>query len=125
VRTEALFPGYIFVCLSERDPKFSKLRSTRGVRDFVRFSGKPAVVPEALMARLQQEFGNQKSQRVICRLPQAGQPVMIIDGPFAGLEAIFNTLDGDERAILLLDILGKQQSISVQLSQLDTNYSKS
>lgn len=121
LKTEALFPGYIFVHFSETDPCFSKLRSTRGVRDFVRFSGKPAVVPDNLADQLKKEFSDQREERIISNLPQSGQQVIILEGPFRGLEAVFHTLDGEQRAILLLDILGKQQKLTIDLASMSIN----
>ena len=40
----------------------------------------------------------------------------IMDGAFAQLEAIFIASDGDERVVLLLDILQQEQKLSFPLS---------
>ncbi|MGB5855002.1 MAG: hypothetical protein WBH20_07090 [Oceanisphaera sp.] len=38
-------------------------------------------------------------------LPRCGDRVRIEEGPFAGLEAVYQETDGDTRAILLLTLL--------------------
>ena len=39
-----------------------------------------------------------------------GEPVCIQDGPFSGLEAIFQSYDGEERAIILISSMQSQGS---------------
>ncbi|NIR92549.1 MAG: hypothetical protein GWO08_02425, partial [Gammaproteobacteria bacterium] len=41
------------------------------------------------------------------------QEVMIKDGPFKGIEAIYLCANGDERAMVLLTLLGRKQSVVV------------
>ncbi len=41
-------------------------------------------------------------------VPQKGDAVMITDGIFAGIQAIYNEPDGDARSVLLLNILNKE-----------------
>ena len=46
-----------------------------------------------------------------------GDQVEIMDGPFKGLEAIFRTYNGEERAIILLDFMTKKIDIKFNLGQ--------
>ncbi len=105
---EALFPGYIFIHIAETDPLFSKIRSTRGIRNWVRFEGRPAQVRDELIESLKTAV---TKAPVVSKLPEPGSCVRIANGPFTDLEAIFVKADGLERCIVLLDVLGKQQQI--------------
>ncbi|SFM70744.1 transcription termination/antitermination protein NusG [Halopseudomonas yangmingensis] len=47
-----------------------------------------------------------------------GSKVRLIDGPFKDLEAVFSKTDGEERAIILLNILQREQRLKVPLTAL-------
>jgi transcriptional antiterminator RfaH len=47
-----------------------------------------------------------------------GMPVAIIDGPLKDLNAVFCRADGEERAIILLNLLNRQQHLRVPLRAL-------
>ena len=42
-----------------------------------------------------------------------GQKVSVTDGPFKGIEAVFELEDGDARSIVLIEILGKQTRLNL------------
>lgn len=117
-RIEALFPSYLFVHLNTDTANFNALRSTRGVNGFVRFGGIPAIVPAAVMDSimvLEQAFTAQPDAEPMFK---SGDPVRIIEGSFAGLEAIYSMAKGEERCLVFLDMLGKQQQISIEETAL-------
>ena len=66
------------------------------VAQLVRFGTQYAKLDDELINTL-----NAQSDRIEERY-QAGDRVTIIKGPFSGLEAIFATYDGNERAMLFL-----------------------
>ena len=43
----------------------------------------------------------------------AGDAVKLVDGPLAGMEAVFTEQDGDKRVIVLLELLGKANKVTV------------
>ena len=45
-----------------------------------------------------------------------GQPIELDDGPFKGINAIFQAYDGEERAIVLITFMQKQQQVKVPVS---------
>lgn len=113
-RIEPLFPNYIFIQLDKSTANFNALRSTRGVNGFVRFGGIPATVPGQVMdsiLALEQTSENQDQAQPLFR---SGDKVQISDGPFAGLQAIYNMPKGEERCLIFLDMLGQQQSIEIE-----------
>lgn len=90
---EPLFPNYLFV-------KFDY-----EVIHFVRFGQNPVVVPNEVIATLVvPDFVKEMSDN----LPQKGDEVVITDGIFAGIQAIYNEPDGEARSVLLLNILNRE-----------------
>jgi len=47
-----------------------------------------------------------------------GDAVVITDGPFAGIEAIFQMADADRRAFVLLEILSRPASLLIDAGRL-------
>ncbi|MBT3967711.1 MAG: hypothetical protein HOL04_04195 [Gammaproteobacteria bacterium] len=48
-----------------------------------------------------------------------GDRIRITSGPFAGLEGVFLMDDGLHRSMVLIEMMGKQQHIAIESSQLD------
>ncbi len=104
-----LFPRYLFVQLDVSTDNTSPIRSTRGVTGLVRFGTilKPldAVIIDQLKAAEDEEQGVRVIQPYRFK---RGDKVVITDGPFTGAEAIYKAKSGQERVIVLMDLLGKQ-----------------
>jgi len=111
---EVLFPRYIFIRLDPLRRSTATVRSTRGVVGLVRFGGQPAVVPDAVMeALLQREDAASGLHQDNRPLFSAGEPIKLVDGPLTGMEGVFTQQDGDKRVIVLLELLGKANKVSV------------
>src|SRR5699024_8054313 len=115
---EPLFPNYIFIQLDSNTANFNALRSTRGVNGFVRFGGMPATVPNEVMTTILALEQNSENQHIAQPTFSAGEKVTITEGPFAGLQAIYNMPKGEERCLIFLDMLGKQQRIVIEETAL-------
>lgn len=115
---QALFPRYLFIQLDDgfHARAWGPVRSTLGVTRLVSFGLQPARVPDALIAQLRQQL--QDLTAAPQPLFRPGQPVRITQGPFAGLEAIYQMPDGEERAIVLLTLLQRECRVAVPLAQL-------
>jgi transcriptional antiterminator RfaH len=113
-KLEALFPGYLFINLEQTDPMWAKLRSTRGVIRVVAFANKPAAVPDDVIQHVKNSLSTVSGQGGI----KPGQAVQLNEGPFEGINAIFQSYDGEERAIVLISFMQKQQSVKVPVSAL-------
>lgn len=105
---EPLFPYYLFIYLSDVTDNWRPIRSTRGVLKMLSFGTTPLKVPAELIEELKQRI-----QPLAENLFKAGDEVLIDEGPLKGLKAIFETKQGDERVILLLNLLQKQQRVKV------------
>jgi transcriptional antiterminator RfaH len=109
---EALFPRYLFIRLSTEleSQSWAPIRSTLGVSRLVTFGQTPARIDEDLLAAIR--FQNEESE-VVIRHFEPGEQVVLTDGPFVGVEAIYQIADGEGRVILLLNILSKQVKMKV------------
>ncbi|ENN8378678.1 transcription/translation regulatory transformer protein RfaH [Providencia rettgeri] len=104
---EPLFPNYLFVKFDYEIIHFSTINSTRGVNYFVRFGKLPVLVPDEIIASLMvPNFMKEVSAQL--KLPQKGDEVVIYDGIFQGVRAIYSEPDGEARSVLLLNILDKE-----------------
>lgn len=113
-RLEPLFPGYLFINIDPSDPLWGKLRSTRGVLRVVSFGGKPAPVPDEVIDYIYDGLTAVEEQGGL----KKGEKVQIQEGPFRGVEGIFQAYDGEERAIVLISFMQKQQVVKVRLGDL-------
>ncbi|MBY5990764.1 transcription/translation regulatory transformer protein RfaH [Ferrimonas balearica] len=106
-----LFPNYLFVRF---DPHLTSVRSvlaTPGVSSLVRTDGQMLPVDTSLVVALRQRLAQSRPQ--LEQQPQPGERVAITDGPFADLEAVFAEPDGEKRSLLLLELMGQVQRMSV------------
>ncbi|MDH4581252.1 transcription/translation regulatory transformer protein RfaH [Pseudomonas sp. BN415] len=111
--TQPMFPGYLFVHFRAQD-NWTALRSTRGVIRVVSFSSSPSRVPESIVEHLKQRCANADE----CAALHPGDCVQVRVGPYAEMEAIFLAMDGEQRVMLLLNILNRQQQVSIPISHL-------
>jgi len=112
---ESLFPGYLFIKLAA-DANWAPLRSTRGVIRIVGFGGIPLRLDDSLVEHLQQ-----RTAAPVKPALEAGDSVRITEGGFAELDAIFVAMDGEQRVILLLNMLNRQHQISMPLVSIVKN----
>lgn len=118
---ESLFPRYIFIKLNRESSDWARLRSTRGVMSLVSFNQMPAVVPEAMVNGL---IGQTNADGIVDHttiqksLFKEGEEVEISEGSFYGLRAIVKAQSSEERVIVLLNMLGGQQAISLPIAAL-------
>lgn len=111
---ETLFPGYIFLANQANSFSMHTVRSTRGVMSFVKFGTKIALAEENLIEDIRD------IEKMFQSVPKfvPGQRVECISGPFTGLEAILDTVDGLDRCVILLKILNAERSIAIDQADL-------
>ena len=118
-RVEPLFPRYLFIRLTMFEDNFAPIRSTRGVHQIVRFGDYPAQVPndfiQALHANQDTLLGIRKSREPVFK---KGEKVTVINGPLQGLTGIIENDNGDERVIMMLNLLGRENVLSIETDNL-------
>lgn len=112
--SEPLFPNYLFIRFDPETIHTTTISATRGVSHFVRFGNQPAQVPQEVVDTLSAA----PTQEIVDpATPFPGDSVVITDGAFEGLQAIFSEPDGEARSILLLNLLNKPVIQSVKNTQ--------
>jgi len=116
IATEPMFPRYLFIRLdsSDQGKSWSPIRSTLGVSQLVHFGARAAKVDDTLVDLLRQR----EQAMPLDAMFHSGDSVVITDGPFAGIEAIYQTADADRRAFILLEILSKPVSMQIDTGRL-------
>ena len=112
---EPLFPSYLFIHLDSVNDNWLPVCSTRGVNRIVRFNEHPAPVADSLIEDIRRRMGAAPVRESHLK---AGERVVITEGGFTNVEAIFVADDGDKRVILLLNILSREQALSFPLKSV-------
>lgn len=112
---EPLFPFYLFICLDQVTNNWRPIRSTRGVLRIIRFGNTPVPVPDALIEQLRHQPHAAEGAHAHF---SAGDKITIAEGPFKGLDAVFQRAKGEERAIILLNMLQHQRSVEIPSEHL-------
>jgi transcriptional antiterminator RfaH len=105
---EPMFPRYVFVQLDEVNNNWHRIRSTRGVAQLVHCHERLLPVDDRIIEGIRARLA--VDQPCVPYL-KAGELVVITDGPFSDVEAIFLANDGKERVILLMNILHREQTL--------------
>lgn len=111
------FPGYLFVHVDLEDEGMSTFQWMPHTVGLVHFGGEPATVPENLIHTIRKRVDeiNEAGGELFEGL-HPGDVVYITDGPFKGYEAIFDSrVEGSERVRILLELLGNQRQIPIEL----------
>jgi transcriptional antiterminator RfaH len=112
---EPLFPRYLFIRLDSVNDNWMPIRSTRGVGKIVRFNEHPLPVDDRIVEEIRRRLANNPIKEPYLK---PGERVVIIEGSFSNVEAIFSSSDGDQRVILLLNILHSEQNLSFPLQSV-------
>lgn len=103
-----LFPGYVFVRLDPMKSRWRSINGTVGVRRILTDGEVPRRVPERIVHEI---IAREDASGAVILLPPRlvrGQPVRVVDGPFADCGALFYDMRDDQRVILLFTVLGRE-----------------
>ncbi|PLK22547.1 transcriptional activator RfaH [Porphyrobacter sp. TH134] len=116
-QTRPFFSGYLFISYPGTAAPWSLVNSTYGVSRLVRFGARPAPVPCHVISELRAAC----DANGIVTLPPgiaAGATVEVSLGTFANLIGQVEQLSPDQRAMVLLDFMGKQTKVSLPSAHL-------
>ncbi len=116
---EPLFPRYLFLQLDVERRSLSPVRSTVGVSYIVRFGAEYATVldeiVQGLINRADPQTGlHQLRQPLFVR----GAHVWVSGGPLDRLEGVFERYEGEERVLILLELLGQGTRVRMPVDQV-------
>jgi transcriptional antiterminator RfaH len=117
---EALFPGYLFINSQPQQTglNYTSIRSSRGVSKIVGFGTEPIIIPAALIEQLKLRENTGFTCAKADDLPQAGDKIKITEGLFKGLQGLYSHADGEQRAIVLINLLHQQIPTSLANTQM-------
>lgn len=117
--TEPLFLRYLFVHVDADEQSLAPVRSTVGVAGLVCFGQLLRPVPASVIDYLSSAEDAQLGRLDESDYPhQPGDEVEVLEGPFAGLSGLFQMTDGKDRALLLLDLLGRSTEVAVPMQSI-------
>lgn len=113
-----LFPRYLFVQLGQDASArgWGPIRSTKGVNRLVSFGAEPARVDDGLIDALKTQESAAKGQPQ--RLFEPGDRVLLTGVASRDIEGIFQTAEGERRAMVLIELLSRQVRVAVSPSML-------
>ena len=113
---EPLFPRYLFMQLDPVVDNIAPVRSTRGAVGMVRTGNDLRPVPDDVIAYLNAAEDNAGHLRLVDDWPhRAGDRVEILQGPFAGLTGVYQMQLAESRALLLIELLGRDNEVRVDI----------
>jgi transcriptional antiterminator RfaH len=120
VRRVPVFPRYLFVELDLDADLWHSVNGTFGVVGLVQFGTKPSAVPPGVI----EDIMCRENEDGMIVLPhpypmlQAGDEIVLSDGPLDCQPGIIHRLTGPRRAEILLHLMGRQVKVTAPLSQV-------
>jgi transcriptional antiterminator RfaH len=116
---EPLFPNYLF-CKFDLYQQARAVKYAPGVSHLIHFGNQCPTIPSEVIQKLQSAFILETPTTVEQTL-KIGDHVLIEAGPMQGCEGIVSeVLPGKKRAELLLEFLGQQTRVKIDLSLIQT-----
>lgn len=116
----SLFPRYIFISMQDGIDDWGPIRSTLGVQSVVKFGLKAAKIDSTVINEIRAREDDLSDRAIDLDRFQNGQSVRIDKGPFNGLEGVFANYSGEQRVIILLDLLGKHTSLTLNANNISS-----
>ncbi|PCI40934.1 MAG: transcriptional activator RfaH [Rhodospirillaceae bacterium] len=112
-----VFPGYLFVSISLKQQQWRAINSTVGVIGLVQFGNAPCAVADSIVDMIRTQEQNGVVNLALNGLKK-GDVVRIQAGAFAEHMALLEEVSGDRRAILLLDLMGREVRVQASVENL-------
>ena len=112
-RCESLFPRYLFIKVNPEKQALVSIANTRGICGFVKFGGKYSAIDERVIDQIKECELSQQIKINKCKTYVKGDPIYINEGSFNGFDATFIEKHGDDRVIVLLNMLGRMSKVEV------------
>lgn len=117
-KVQFLFPGYLFIQLDETTQNWSPIKSTKGVLDFVKFGLNFPRIPDSVIVFIKENEHITLNKLININSFKKGDEVQITQGVFKNFIAIYKSVKSDERILLLLKIMGQEQTLSINKKSL-------
>lgn len=112
-----LIKSYVFVKVKKKS--LVPIYSIPGVVTVLQYLGKPAIVTEVEINNLKILTNNKEATKTVAPISlKNGKPVLVIQGPFEGLTAIYLSNSGKHRVIVKVEALNSFTEITLPLSHI-------
>jgi transcription antitermination factor NusG len=105
--TAPVFRGYVFVRMDPAQARWRSINGTRGVRSLVTNGDAPVAIKRGVVETLVASTGADGILEFVDPL-QPGMTVRLRAGPFAEQLGVIERLDGRNRLVLLMSLMGSQ-----------------
>jgi transcriptional antiterminator RfaH len=110
-----LFPRYLFVTFNMNLHQWRCINSTVGVARLVCTGNDPTPVPAPIIEEIRMR---ENENGIVVFDPRnrfkKGDPVRLLNGPFADVIGLFECATDNERVMVLLDLLGRQVKVKMK-----------
>ena len=115
-----IFPTYAFLLYDEDPNSLVEISHTRGVKKYLKKSnGIPFIVPDKIINaifNLKQSDGTYKLNQNYLK---PGDDVLIVDGVLSGVKAILKEYIDEQRANLLVNLLGRINLVNFDIGKVE------
>jgi len=108
-----LFPRYIFIKADKENSHLFSVHRQTGVTGLAGRSFYQSLISDSIIQAIKARESPDGYVGLQSTSIKQGQKVMILDGPFAAIDAIFSESKDNRRSILLLSLLGKIHKVVV------------
>jgi len=118
-KIEPLFPRYLFIFVDIDEDDTASIRSTRGVAGLVKFGNRAVPISDQVIDFFKSS-GDANTGIIPFRDPaiRPGAKITVTTGPLHGVEAIYDADSGEGRAMILIDVLGRINKITVKRNDI-------
>lgn len=118
-RLEPMFPRYLFFRPCSEKQSIGPVRSTFGVQNIVSFGYVPALMGADTVESIRAIESRQNASSIEeLSLISPGSSVLVVDGPFAGLEGMVSSVSA-RRIDVLMQLLGTDAKVSIDRNSLE------
>lgn len=118
IKEESLFPRYLFLNANAEVKSLRPVSSTYGVSNFVKFGDDYAIANDHLIDEIKTVMEEHSQERANKAVLRKGDSVLVDSGSLDQLEAVFCNPCGNERAMILINILGRQSKMNVPMKSI-------
>ncbi|HPR32621.1 MAG TPA: UpxY family transcription antiterminator [Prolixibacteraceae bacterium] len=113
-----LISGYIFVHISRKE--YESVLKTQGVVSYVRFEGKPAVIPDEQIEWIKRMLRQSDIPVQLHRETfTVGDQIQVIAGPLIGIRGILITLKSKKRVAIQLEQLNVSLLVEIPINEIE------
>jgi transcriptional antiterminator RfaH len=116
---QPLFPGYVFIRLNSENSNWRAISSTRGVLYPVSFGHYPVKIPPTLMDNILYSVPAIEDKITLSSTLKTGDKIRITERSFNYLDAIYLSKSGEERSIVLINLLSKNAKVKVKNTSIE------